>query len=813
MSTQRSNTTGILKSNLVIAYRNIVRKAGYSAINVLGLAIGLACCLLISIYVQHELSYDNFQNPDTYRIGLNRIYPDRQTGYAIIPPSIGPQLEVDYPEVVKQARVLPPFGTVVFRYEDKFFNESFFLLADSSVFDVLSIPLIEGDPKNALKDKNTIVITESTAKKYFGDDDPIGKTLETAQNNYLVTAVARDYPENSHFKFDLLASIHTLDFINRPIWAQFSALTYLKLEEGSDPNLLEQKIPAFVKTYAAGQIEARTGMSFDEYIAAGNGYHYYLQNVGDIHLNSHLENEIKVNGNATYLLLFILIAAFILVIACINFMNLSTARSIERAKEVGVRKVMGSLRAQLVVQFLTESLMITIISLIIALFIVYMSLPALVNLSERALTFSTLLSPGYVGGVLLGVLVIGTLAGLYPALVLSAFKPVNVLKGKLKSSRSGTALRNGLVVFQFMVSVMLISFTTIIYDQMQFMINKNLGFNQDEVIIIRNADNLADSTDPFKNAITNHNEISHAAMTSAMPGDFYPGFSFKLPGQHEEFVARQVAVDDDFIETMQVKLVEGRSFSREFTDSLNIIVNSALVDELNLSDPIGMELIDTGATEEEQVRYPIIGVIEDYHFQSLRTKIDPQVLLHTSNSNTFPNLMAVKLAGGNLNDALSELENHWNRLAPSTPFEYYFLDTYLQQFYNSERTSGKLFTIFTALAIFIACIGLLGLSSYTINQKTKEIGVRKVMGANIFQIILLLSKDFTKLVIIAIVLAIPISYFYMDYWLNDFAYRIRIEALTFIVAGISAMLIAWITIGYQSFRAASTNPVSTLRYE
>ena len=362
----------MLKNNFLIAYRNLFKKAGYSAINVFGLSVGMACSLLIAIYVSHELAYDQFQKEDTYRLALNRIYPDRQIGYTIIPPSIGPQMVLDFPEVEQQTRVLPPFGTTVFRYEDKFFNESFFVLADSTVFDVINIPLIEGDPKTALKEQNTIVITESTAKKYFGDEDPIGKTLETPQNNYMVTAIAKDYPENSHFKFDLIASLYTLDFIRQPVWARFVTMTYLRLKPKADPDAFKAKIPAFVNNYAAGHIEARTGMTYDEYVEAGNGYDYFLQNIRDIHLTSHLENEIKVNGNSTYILLFISIAGFILLIACINFMNLSTARSIERAKEVGIRKVLGSLKKQLIVQFLTEStLMLIYNSIFETLFIAF----------------------------------------------------------------------------------------------------------------------------------------------------------------------------------------------------------------------------------------------------------------------------------------------------------------------------------------------------------------------------------------------------------------------------------------------------------
>lgn len=809
-----NNSNGMFKNNLIVAYRNLIKKKAYSAINILGLSVGIACCTLIAMYVNHELGYDKFQNEDVYRIGLNRIYPDRETGYTIIPHSIGPQMVIDFPEVEAQARVLPPIGTSIFRFEDKSFNEPYFLMADSNVFEVIDLPLIEGNPANALTEKNTIILSETTAKKYFGNDDPIGKTLESPFGNFMVTAIAKDYPDNSHFKFDIIASIQSAPFISRPIWAQFTTMTYLRLTPGADPSRLEAKFPGFVKTYAAGQIEARTKMSFDEYIAAGNGYDYFLQPIQDIHLTSNLENEIRVNGNATYVTLFIFIAGFILIIACINFMNLSTARSIERAKEVGIRKVLGSLRKQLVIQFLTESVIISTISLLIGVIMVYLVLPLFSNLAERPLDFEILYQPYFLLGMIGGTLFIGLIAGFYPAVVLSAFIPVNVLKGKMKTSKAGVQLRNGLVIFQFMVSVVLISSTLVIYDQMQYMINKNLGFDKEQVIVLKNTNTLNDKVEPFKESILGQHNIHSAAMSSAMPGDFYAGFSMRMEGQTEEgLVARQIGIDEDFLEAMKIKLIAGRNFSDEFVDSLSIIVNQSLVDELNLADPIGKHIIDTGNDPSSEIRYRIIGVIEDYHYQSLHTKIDPQVLIHTSNSNTFANVMAVKVSGASLQNTLSHMEQAWGNYNPNTPFEYYFLDNNLREFYSAERTSGEIFSLFTVLAILIACIGLLGLSSYTISQKTKEIGVRKVMGASVFQIMFILSKDFTLLIMTAIVIAIPLSYYYMNSWLNDFAYRIDINWLTFLLSGVAALIIAWITVSYQSIKAARMNPVKTLRYE
>lgn len=823
------NSTAMLKNYIVVAYRSLLKKLGYSLVNIFGLSAGIAVCLLIVIFVQYELSYDSFQKDNVYRIALNRVYPEREVNYSFIPHSIGPQLMVDFPEVTNVARMLAAGGPVVIRYGENFFYEEKILFADSSVFEVIHVPLVEGDPKTALKEPNSIVLTESTVKKYFGDKNPIGETMETAQGNFIVRAIAKDYPANSHLEFDFLVSLSTFPFMAQPQWIGFDAITYIELRPGTDPERFEANFPEFVKKYAAGPIQQRNGISYDEYIAAGNGYNYSLQPIRDIHLHSHLEGEIKANGNITYVYIFISAAVFILLIACINFMNLSTARSTERAKEVGIRKVLGSVRKQLVYQFITESVLITLTSSVIALIVIVFALPFFAEVSNRALSLNFLLEPVTIVVMLLMIFAIGFLAGIYPAFVLSSFQPASVLKGKMQTSKYGVILRNGLVVFQFAISITLISCTIVIFNQMNFLMNKSLGYDKEHVVVIESAFNInqdnfqVQNPDPlqirsrfetFQNEILQVPGVRNAAYTSAMPGDLLPGFIVRVPGagEKESLVARGVAVNHTFFETMQIELLDGRLFSKDFNDSLSMILAESTVKKLGITDPIGKKIINVNGGGND-VTYTIVGVVNDFHLQSLHVGVEPLALVSAYGPGGFVNKMTVKVDPQRMEAALSGMEENWNRFARNTPFRYYFLDENLKRFYDSEKTSGDIFTIFTSLAIVIACIGLFGLAAYTAGQKRKEIGVRKVMGASVFSIMVLLSKDFTKLILLAVLVSVPVAWVGMSRWLDNFAYRVDISLWTFVIAALAAVLIGWITVSYQSFTAASVNPVKSLRTE
>lgn len=804
----------MVKNNIIIAYRSLVKKMGYTLVNIFGLSIGLACCMMILIYVDHETSYDAFQDEDVYRIALNRKYPDREVNYTVMPHSIPPQLAEDFPYVEQQGRLIPPFGNTTVRYEDQFYDEEFFSFADSTLFDVVKFDFVMGDPTTALKDNNTVVVSESIATKYFKGDDPMGKTLETNNGNWTVTGVFRDYPQKSHFRADLIGSMQTFPFFNDPSWASFSAMAYIKLRPGTNPKTLEEAFPTFVKKYAAGQIQQMTGQTYDEYIAAGNGYIYTLQPIRDIHLHSNLEGELKSNGSISYVYIFVSVAIFIMLIACINFMNLSTARSTERAKEVGIRKVLGSLKGQLITQFLTESILLSLVSFIVAIILVLLAVPTFAGLADRLLTIELLTEPVALVFMFLTVLVIGLLAGLYPAFVLSAYRPVQVLKGKMQTSKLGVILRNGLVVFQFAISIGLIASTAIIFNQMNFMIDKELGYNKDHVIVIEGTNNLNDKTELYKEAIERQSNVQGSGFSSNIPGQLFAGFSVRVQGASDEvFVGRQMTIDEDYIPTLDIEVIEGRQFDTNFNDTLSIMMNKSAQKVLGIDNPIGMKLISAQNNGGPDMVFNVIGVFDDFHFQPLHRSIEPLFLTHVDGPFNFQNFMMVKVSPQGIQSTLSSLESEWQSLATNSPFKASFLDQNLEEFYKTERTSGRLFTAFTSLAIVIACIGLFGLAAYTTGQKTKEIGVRKVMGASVPSIIFLLSREFTKLILISLIVAVPITWYGMNNWLDDFAYRIDISPMTFLISGFGAIFIGWITVSYQSFKAAIVNPVKSLRAE
>ncbi|MEQ9468302.1 MAG: FtsX-like permease family protein [Ekhidna sp.] len=812
----------MLKNLFVSALRSLKKKPGFTTINVLGLAIGMATCLSILLYVNHELSYDSFQDDNVYRLALNRVYPEREVDFVIIPHSISPQMVNDFPEVVNQTRLFRIPNVATFQYEGETITEDKLVFADSTIFSLLSIKLIEGDVKTALKEPNSIVITESAAKKYFGDEKPLGKILQGPQGNTLeVTAIAEDYPEKSHFEFGAIVALHSIPFLSSPNWASFSVMSYIELAPGASYEELEEKMPAFIKQYAEGEIQQRNGISYDEYIAAGNGYNYSFQPIRDIYLTSHLSGEMKPNGNITYVYIFSIAAAFILIIACINFMNLSTARSVERAKEVGIRKVMGSHRKQLVAQFLSESTLVAMLSAMLAIVIAWLFQPVFAQLSGRDLSVLGFFTPVNIL-ILIGVVIaIGVLAGLYPAFFISSYSPIGILRGSMKTSGKGVMLRNVLVVLQFSISIALISATLLIYNQMDFMLNKPLGFDKEQVVVIENG--FAVNNNPqqpnwdrfktFRNELVSTQEVSSAGYSSSLPGDVLQGFIVRVPGdgQKESLVTRMLSMDDQFMETMGMEILEGRGFSPEFNDSLSIILNEATVEKLALSDPIGKRIIHVD--DSSQVSYTVIGVVKDFHFESLHSAMEPIAITSMGSPQSFVNKYAVKISLEDMQRGLASIEEKWNEFAPQTPFRYYFLDNSLESFYESEKASGRLFTVFTVLAVIVACIGLLGLSAFIITQKTKEIGVRKVLGSSVSGIVFLLSKDIIKLIVISTVIAIPAAYFWVSGWLENFAYADRINWLIFIVAGLGALLIAFLTTSIQSTKAARANPVESLRDE
>ena len=816
---QNSTNMSILKNYFIVSIRNLRRKSGYTFINIAGLATGLACCIVIMLYVNYETSYENFQKEgdDIYRVALERIYPDRQVDYCITPQSFGPIYVDDFPEVTAMTRVGPPFGSTVLVHENQFFNEENLMSADSTLFDIFTFDFIVGNPKEALKGTNSMIMNETKAMKYFGTTDALGKVVKTPfLGDFQVTGVFRDYPENSHIDFEIVIPIMGIPFLRQESYATFSVLTYIKVNDSFDPVNFETKLPELVKKYAEGEIQRNIGMSYDEYLAAGNGYNYFVQPMNDIHLHSDLQGEVKQNGSYNQVVIFIAIAFFILILACINFMNLSTARSTERSKEVGIRKVLGSLKGQLVGQFLTESILVAFLSLMAGFGLIYLILPYFSYAANVPLSIEMIYNAQSIILITLGTLFIGILAGIYPAFVLSSFKPVSVLKGRMALGGSGINLRNGLVVFQFTVSIILISSTLIIQSQMDFLLNKDMGFDTESMLIVDNAGQLAQQTNTFSYELRKNNEIKNAGFVSAIPGTLYPGFLVKKSNSAKEsYVARMMNADVTALQTMSVQLKEGRLFDEKFNDSLSVVINESAAEHFGYSDPVGKKLYGAFPGNQEYVAYTVVGVVRDYHFHTLHRKIEPQVIRFHSptNQNSFVQYLAVKINTENYETVIKDVEEKWSKFVPNSPFNHFFIDDHLSTHYETERRSGSIFYIFTTLAIIIACIGLFSLSAYMASLKRKEIGVRKVLGSSVWSIVLLLSRNFTVLIGIAIVVALPVSYYWMDTWLDDFAYRIDVNLFTLFASGALALVIGWLTVSFQSIKAAIVNPTESLKNE
>jgi putative ABC transport system permease protein len=818
----------MFKNFLKVAVRNLLKRKGYSIINILGLSTGMAICLLIVLFVSDELSFDQFQvKGDTiYRMVVKRQYPGRTTSYAVIPQSYAFAIKQECPEVQEAVRVFDFNGGGVFqlKYGDKAFEENSVYGVDSNFFNVFSAKMLVGNKNDALEKASSVVMNETTAKRYFGSvREALGKLLQPEGNNnppLKVTGVVADWPENSHFHFDLLLTTAGNNFFQQENYVGFAAHTYLLLNKNTSPASIEAKMPHIIEKYAAGNIERQFSQTFKQFQANGNGYTYYLQPLRKIHLTSHLESELRPNGSLRAVYIFGLVAAFILLIACINFINLSTARSTERAKEVGIRKTFGSDRQSLINQFLVESTILSVLSMLFAILLVFLMLPFFNQVSGKHLQLSVFFSVKNILLMLLVTVLTGLAAGLYPAFVLSSFKPIQVLKGKFKSGSYGLALRNGLVIFQFAISVILIICTIIVNTQMNYMTSGNeLGFNKQSTIIIERADLLNTKTKAFKNEIRSIKGVGDVTSASALPGQQnYFGVSWAVMGNKEPMTGRSIITDEQYRKTLDLQMREGRFFSKDLpTDSLGIVLNEKAVSELGLKNPIGTRLTSPDGVfngpKGEVYTYTVIGVLKDFHYQSLHQVITPLVFTSSARFNDQMAFAAVKVNAVDFKPALEAIEQKWKLFVKDRPFHYTFLDKTVEEQYLAEQITQKIFTFFSSLAIFIACIGLLGLAAYATQQRTREIGIRKVLGASAGNIVRMLSVDFLKLVLIASVIAFPVAWWSMHRWLQDFAYRVDIGWWVFAIAGMSSVIIALATISFQAIRAAMTNPVKSLRTE
>lgn len=800
--------------------RTLLKKKTFSLINLLGLSIGLTVCLLLVLYIQNELGYDTFHEKHNriYRLAMERKYPGRSTFFGEIPWSIADAVKQEFPEVVETARIMEVSGQNSFvTVNEKYFRESKIFGVDSNFFHVFTGDFLAGNKQDALTKPNTSVINESTALRLFGSvQNAMGKHfLREGFADFVITGVCRDWPEKSHFQFNFLLANSSFNF-SPPNYYDLSIYTYLLLNEHADASALENKLPQIVTKYVAPKIQQGFGESFEDFTKQGNGYRYFLQPLKEIHLNSDLVDEFRPNGSKSIIYLLAGIGAFILFLACINFINLSTAISVERAKEVGIRKTFGSDKKSIVWQFLAEAVLFSVFAMIVSVISVRFLLPVFNRIADSTLSISFFYRPVTILCLFAFSVCVGILAGIYPALVISSFRPIVVLKGRFKTGTHGRALRNGLVVFQFAMSVFLMICTLVVSRQMHYVMGERAGNSKDHLISIGGLERLPNGGKSFIQDVSVLPGIE--AWSSSILADGRKFNSVPMVSQEtgESRTEQTAPVDEHYAGMMSLEIKEGRFFSKEFsTDSQAVVLNESAVQDFHLKHPVGSTITSTepyfnGDTLHKTI-YTVIGVIKDFHFQSMHEKISPLVL---TNSNRFHvNELAIKINGKNIKSTMAAIENRWKQYSPVITMNYFFLDQKLAEQYKAEQSEQKIFTAFSVLAIMIACIGLFGLSVYTTIQRTKEIGVRKVLGAGPGSIVFILSKDFLKLVLISALIAFPVAWWAMHSWLQGFAYRVKPEWWIFILAGFSAALIAFISISFQAIKAAVANPVKSLRSE
>lgn len=808
----------MIKNYLRITLRNMGRHKGFTFINVIGLATGMAAFVLIVLFIQHERSFDahNEHRDDVYRMTLDAAVAGQEILTTSSPAVMAGQFLADFPEVVAATRIDQFSGENLFSVGDNSWYETGFFQADSSFFDLFTVTFLQGNPATALNRPGTIVISESVAEKAFPNGNALGKTLRHDNRvDYEITGVYQDFPVTSHFRPSLIGSFLTNSRWNDPEWLDNSFQTYLRLAAGTPPESLEAKFPEFIRTYVGPRIELMTGTSYDEALQSGFRYDWKLERLADIYLYSKAQDQLAPTGDARYLTILAVIGLFILLIACINFMNLSTARATGRAREVGIRKTLGSDRGQLVRQFLGESTTLSLIAMIGAVLLIVAVLPVFAGMTGAELTPG----PGLALLVLGVSLSTGLLAGLYPAFVLSGFRPALVLKGSFASSRKGTWLRSSLVVFQFAISVALLVGTTVVYKQLQFIQNRDLGFDIEQVVVLPIETSRAlDDFDTFRSRALAQPGVVSVASAGILPGPnrIHNNTGFRKDGGAEGdiFLAGLGEVSADYQETLGLRVIAGRDFSDAFgTDSAAAFINRSTTQAMGFTpeEAVGKKLYRLGGMPDGSDRaMEIIGVWEDANFESLHSGVRPIVL---GNWSQYQRYLPVRVRKETLNTTLKDLEDIWTAWEPGYPFRYWFMDTDYQQFYAQEQRLGSLYTMFTVLAVMIACLGLFGLASFVTVLRRKEIGVRKVMGASVPGIVALLSREFTVLVLVSCAIGMPVAWYAMHQWLQGFAYATEIGVGVFLFAGSVALLIAWLTVSWQSIRAAVTDPVKSLRYE
>ena len=808
----------MIRNFFLVAFRNLRRNRAFSAINIAGLAIGISTCLLILLFVGHELSYDRY-NDKADRIVRVTLDAKMQGGVireAFVMPPVGPTLKQDFPDVEEATRVLNG-GTPRLSTGKEVFREGRFAYVDSNFFRVFTIPFVAGDPATALLQPNSIVITKAVALKYFGNPEALGKTIRFKEDNLLpmkVTGVIDEMPENSHFHFSFLSSMSGVAAARSATWTDGSFYTYLLLSKGYDYRKLEAQLPREVDKYLAPQFQKALGMSLEQYRKGGNSINLRLQPLTQIHLHSdNLAGGFEPGGDIRYVYIFSAVAVFMLLIACINFMNLSTAGASKRAREVGIRKVLGSAKKQLVGQFLAESLVLTAFSMGVALVLVYAALPLFNELTGQRLSIHWGSMPWLVPALIGFGLFTGILAGAYPAFFLSSFQPIKVLKGRLASGRSGTRLRSGLVVFQFVVSISLIVGTVVVYRQLSFIRHERLGYDRNQVVVVQEPFWLGKNLDAYRQQLMNDPRISYVSLSGFLPaGNSYSdNYMVNSDGDGSRILKTLCyQVDDNYIPTLGMKLSTGRNFSKSFgTDSSAVILNETAALAFGWgSNAIGHSIAHQ---EDNGIRkvYRVIGVVKDFHFRSFHELITPLVMELGGDASN----MIIRAKTSDYTSLLADMKRNWVTAGAEAPFSYSFLDERFNEMIKVEQNIGRTLGIFAGLAIFVACLGLFGLATFTAEQRTKEIGIRKVLGADTATIVALLSRDFLLLVGIAFLIATPLAWLGMNRWLRDYPYRVNISWWIFALAAALTMLITLATISLRAVKAALANPVDALRSE
>jgi len=803
----------MLANYFKIALRNLRRNRVFSAINILGLAIGLAACLLIAAYVRDETHYDRFPQraADIYRVNLG-VSGTTQNDYPMVDVAVGPGMAAAFPEIEACTR-LTRVGEVFAQYGTRQFKETKAVFVDSNFFSIFTQDFLEGDIHTALTRTNSLVVTKAFATKYFGDEPALGKIIQL--QNYgpcKITGVIYGIPEESHFHFDVFISFNTLHF-KEYTWSNVGYYTYVLLRPHTDPKKLQAQFPRLVAKYAVPEIARDMGVPLAEASKAVNSFVFSLTPLSAIHLHSDTKYELEANGNSRYILIFSALAVFILLLACANFTNLSTAGAAGRGREIGIRKVMGSLKTQLRAQFLVESILLTAFSMLLAFLLVFLLLPLFNEVAGKHLSFISFLSlPALLAAAGLTILV-GALAGIYPAFFLSAFNPIKVLKGAGVLTNRKSMLRSGLVVFQFVVSIALIVATLVVYRQLRYMQDKRLGYDKDQVLYIQDANLLGDNQEAFRQQLLLDKRVTNASLSWCVPGtgsmngtEIYPRRDDAANGGGE-IHTNIYQIDYDYVPTLGLQMVKGRNFARGFpTDSTGVLINETAVNDLGWAhtDPIGKIIVRSGRTE-----YHVVGVVRDFHYVSVKERIAPLMLLLGRNHGGI----LVKVNTADVAGFLSDTKKAWASFSPAGPFSYYFLDDHFATMYAAEQRTGRLFSAFTVIAILIAGLGLFGLAAYMVQQRTREIGIRKVLGASVSSVLVLVSKEFLVLVGFAFLIAIPLTWWGMQQWLQEFAYRTTLAWWIFPIAGIAALILAMITISTQAARAATANPIDSLRNE